>query len=509
MVSRERSLICRVRRHTTLSSGFCHIRFGVVQRKKGYTALARFAYQTNTYVNDGGRRADYGKYRGDHDGGLILLPHGASAEFADMGNFFMAASSRDVRVDAQCGRTADFALPREVPRELLRPVAAFALADFAAQGMAARLDIEYPVASDEDHNPHCHAWLAQRILEPDGFGQKRPEWDRLFWRDQARYARALVAGRLTLACALLGVAGYVDPRRNEERGLPQPENRIPSKFWRMYDRGVYVPGIEKLKDTRRQDKAAKVVGRSDVGEKPHSGTVTVRNAVSKRNPPSDEVRQARINFVVPLAEENGIEVRGSEENRPEIVLTTREGSLVVFDGEALSFGGIAGAARARLVVELARALDWPAIIVEADSQSTDEIIMAGVVLDVTAINTCASENALKLIKKRFGHLLADTVRPLDQLSVVDELLAAYVPSAKNEPVDTPSVWTQSSEPAPAPEMHEALKPLIEEESRWQYDVPWQDDPDDAAHAEFDDEAEPVSDPNFDDDEEPEPDPGDA
>nr|WP_283842028.1 MobA/MobL family protein [Bradyrhizobium sp. KB893862 SZCCT0404] len=491
-----------------MNSGSCHIRFGVVQKRKGYTALARFAYQTNGYVNDGGRRADYGKYRGDHDGGLILLPHGASEEFADLGNFIMAASARDVRSDAQCGRTIDFALPRELLRELLRPVAAFVLAQFAAEGMAARLDIEYPVASDGDYNPHCHAWVSQRGLEADGFGNKRPEWDRQFLRDKSRYARALIAGRLTLACALLGVAAYVDPRRNEERGRPQPEERVPTQFWRMRDRGVYVPGLEKLIDTRRENKPVKAGRRSELEFSDKLQSVTVRNAVSQRHPPSDEVRQSRINFVVPFAVEEGAEVRVTKEDKPEIVLTTRDGS-VVFDGAILSFEGVAGTARARLIVKLARALDWPAVIVEGNAQSTDQIITAGVILGVTAINTCASEDALKLINNQFGHLLADTVRPLDPLAVVDQLLAAYVPPAKVEPVDPSSVGPQSSEPASDPEMRETLEPSFDEESRWQDNVPWQDDPDELDHAEFDDEAEPETDPNFDYDEEPEPDPGDA
>lgn len=275
----------------------------------------------------------------------------------------------------------------------------------------------------------------------------------------------------------------------------------------MRDRGIYVPGIEKLVDTRRENKAVKAGRRSglEFSDKPQS--VTVRNAVSRRHPPSDEVRQSRINFVVPLAEEDGAEVRVTKEDKPEIVLTTRDGS-VVFDGEILGFDGVAGTERARLIVKLARALDWPAVIVEGDARSTDQIITAGVILGVTAINTCASEDALGLIKKRFGHLLADTVRPLDPLAVVDQLLAAYVPPAKVEPVDTSSAGPQSSEPAFDLEMRETLEPSFEE-SRWQDDVPWQDDPDELDHAELDDEAEPETDPNFDDDEKPEPDPGDA
>ncbi|MDH2399827.1 MobA/MobL family protein [Bradyrhizobium sp. SSUT18] len=496
-----------------MDSGFCHIKLGIVQQSKGYTALGRLSYQTNGYFNDGKRHADYGKYRGDHDGGLILLPHGASAEFADMANFFMAAAFREVRVDAQGGRTIDFALPREVPRELLRPVAAFVLAEFAAQGMAVQLDIEYPVASDEDYNPHCHAWLAQRILESDGFGKKRPEWDRQFLRDKARYARALIAGRLTLACALLGVAAYVDPRRNEQRGLPQPEDRIPAKFWRMYDRGVYVPGIEKLKDARQANKAAKVVRRRDAETSENLHSVSVRNAVSRRHPPSDEVRQAYINTVIPLAEENGVEVRGSNGSKPEIVLTTRAGS-VVFDGEILSFEGVAGTARAQLIVKLARTLDWPAVIVEGDAQSTDEIIVAGVVLGVTAINTCASEYALRLIKKNYGRLLSDTVRPLDPISVVDELLATYTQFAEVEPADASSVLPGGSEPAFDSERRETVEPSVTEveHGSQDFDDPWQDAPDEVADAVFEEEEEeeePESEPNFDDDEMLEPGPHDT
>jgi hypothetical protein len=309
---------------------------------------------------------------------------------------------------------------------------------------------------------------------------------------------------------MLGVAAYVDPRRNDARGLREPEERVPAKFWRMYDRGVYVPGIEKLKSVRQANKAAaKVAQRPDAETSENLHSVTVRNAVSRRHPPSDEVRQAHINIVVPLAAENGVEVRGSKGSKPEIVLTTRDGSVVVFDGEILSFEGIAGSARAQLVVKLARALDWPAIIVEGDSQSTDEIIMAGVVLGVTAINTCASENALSLIKRNFGHLLADAVRPLDPLSVVDELLATYAQFAEVEPADTSSVRPRSSVPAADFEMGEMTGPSVaEEEYEWRdIDGPWQDDPDEAVHAEFEDnEAEPESEPNFDDDEMPEPEP---
>jgi hypothetical protein len=155
---------------------------------------------------------------------------GASAEFADDCTFVVATGFRETRADAQAGRTVDFSLPRELPNELLLPVAAYAMAAFVEQGMAVRIDIECPPASDNAPNPHAHCYVAQRVLGPDGFGRKGREWNEQFLRNMGRHVRAVIAERVTRACAMLGVAAYVDPRTNEERGLPQPEERIPSKI---------------------------------------------------------------------------------------------------------------------------------------------------------------------------------------------------------------------------------------------------------------------------------------
>jgi hypothetical protein len=105
------------------------------------------------------------------------------------------------------------------------------------------------------------------------------------------------------------------------------------------------------------------------------------------------------------------------------VLTTRDG-LLSFDSETFVTEGKAGRAQAQLIVKLAEALDWPALLVKADSSSADEIIIAGVPLGLTAINMCASDTAIRLIQKNYGHLLADAIGPLDPCNVVDHLLKA-------------------------------------------------------------------------------------
>lgn len=402
-----------------MSSGHCHIHLGIVQQSQGNTALTRLAYQTCTYVNDGGRRENYAPYKGEHRGGVVLLPPGANAEFADECNFAMAVGFREKRRDAQAGRFVDFALPREIPERLLLPAAAFVMAPFAAQGMAARIDVERPRASDDDHNPHGHAYIAQRVLEDAGFGNKCRGWNRQFRRDSGRHVRAVIAARITWASALLGIGAFVDPRTNEERGLPPPEERVSHKSWRMNERLAYVAPIENLKAKRRERKLAEAVATKPITT---DGPVSIKSAVSSPHAMSDAQRNRRMNFVIQLAQEIGIEAGGSSGDRGEIELMTRDGSMI-FDGETFTIPDTAGLAQARLIIELAQALDWPALVVDGNSVSTDEIILAGAPVGMVPINTCAGDDVLLLIKEKFGHLLADGIRPLDPLSAVDSALA--------------------------------------------------------------------------------------
>ena len=111
-----------------------------------------------------------------------------------------------------------------------------------------QIDIEWPHASD-GKSMFMVTFVFQRALESDGFGLKVREWNWLFWRDRGRYIRSVIAGRITMACALIGVAAYVDPRRNDERGLNSREFRINPIYWRKHERGEFVP---ELKLSKRQ-----------------------------------------------------------------------------------------------------------------------------------------------------------------------------------------------------------------------------------------------------------------
>ncbi len=414
-----------------------HIQLGVVQLCNGNSALGRLAYQMCTSFNDRHRREDFTPFKDQHLGGLVLLPEGAPAEFADEGTFITAIASREKRVDAQAGRTLDVSLPRGVPKELLIPTAAFVVAPFVAQGMAIRLDVECPAASDGGTNPHAHAFLSQRTLEEDGFGKKYRPWNQLFLRNMGRHVRALVAGRVTLASALVGVGAYMDPRRNEIAGLPEPEVRVPQQQFRRHERGEFVASIENLKVARRHKKATEstlAAAEEKANEEPRSSVVA--NAVTRHRSMSIKQRRLNMNFVVQLASDAGAETFHSDED--EVTLSTRDGSTT-FDGEKFTSSGIIGPAQARLIVILAQAFDWPAMVVEGNAGSADELIIAGVPIGLTAINRCASPRAILLIRRKYGHLLADTIRPLDPLAVAMEVLeVADVVEAGNAEVRSES-----------------------------------------------------------------------
>ena len=397
--------------------GHCHIYSDVLQRSHGQSAIMQLGYQMCTYAADDRSHADYSRFAGEHLGGVILLPPGANPEFADDLNFIMVTCFREKRKDAQEGRVINFALPREVPNHLLLLVAAFVMAHFAEKGMAVRIDIECPPASDAGSNPHAHCYLSQRILEKDGLGLKGREWNAQFRSKKGRDYRAVIAARLTLACLLLGIAAIVDPRTNEERGLAEPEERYSKKLMRKADR-VYVAPIEELKASRREKKSIET---GFVSTLLASGTVKIESAVSNgastsnRAPTSNKKRVQRKIAALQVARESGI---GTRESRDEIELATDDGAIV-FDGETFTITNIASPSQAKLVVALAKKLGWPALVVEGDSKSTDEIFLAGVPKAMVPINMCTSDVALGLINNKFRHLFADAIAPLDPHSRVD------------------------------------------------------------------------------------------
>lgn len=399
--------------------GHCHIHFDVVSKRRGQSAADRMAYQACS-------RFDSQSEIGEHKGAIILLPRDAHRKFADETNFLMAAQIRDTRPNAQCGRILDFSLPRAVPEQLILPLAAFAMVPFAEKGMASRLDLECPSATDGRPHPHAHVWIAQRALEEGGFGLKVREWNGFFRRDQGRHVRALVAGRLTLGCALLGIDAYVDPRRNDERGLADPEPRLPDDLWKMRDRGEKVSQIEEIVEARakKDPQSEPAVQLQAVKDSPEAESLVIRNVVSAKKVTKAGARKSSDVVRSELAK-MGCKVNKREdiENRKE--RNSNSSCRGNFDGSSLKIQGSIDSKAVDEIIQLVRALGWPAMVIEGSGRSADAIIAAGVPFNLTAVNRAAGPEALKFINERYGAQLLDQIRPYDPSRIAEGVIRKY------------------------------------------------------------------------------------
>ena len=185
----------------------------------------------------------------------------------------------------------------------------------------------------------------------------------------------------------------------------------------MHDRMMTPPAaIENLKQRRKTASSSKAAVPVPKGEPEGSGIV-INSAVRQHTRESQ--RLERINLIMDQARHLGASVqRLTLPDCCEIHPSVASAGAIVFDGEAIRAEGKLRQDQAELIVQLASQLKWPALVVEGDTMSVDRIIVAGVAFRLTAVNRCASDDALSMVHERYGSLLHDEVRPLDPLSVV-------------------------------------------------------------------------------------------
>jgi hypothetical protein len=397
---------------------FFHCHAGVLQRSQLQSAFGWAAYSGSTKFNAGGRRADYGRSFGDHVKTFVLLPPDAPDDHVDPGEFLLCLTASETRVNAQEGRTLTVALPRDIPAELLPAVAAYMFVPFLNEGMAVYADIESTEASDASDNSHVHALIGQRKIGKSGFELKCRAWNRYFRKDNGRYFRAVVAGRLTLACSLLGLPICLEPRRNSERGLGDPEPRLRTTYWKRRQRGEQVNEVENLVRRRREKAAA--AGLADQPKRGKSKGLTLSNVVARHMD------------------------RGAHEAALVAIERYLAGQQITFErlGDGIRIGvgsddelfcspgrmtaaGIVPPAIAKLLVGCARVLDWPAVVADGDADCIDSFIIAGVQEELAVVNTAASDRALSLIRHKFGERLQQAVADYDRLGVAKASVRSY------------------------------------------------------------------------------------
>jgi hypothetical protein len=190
-------------------------------------------------------------------------------------------------------------------------------------------------------------------------------------------------------------------------------------MWRMRDSGRQVDAIQKL-NARRRAKAA-VKSENISLRKRSERCLFVTNAVS---PPSDRARRiAAMKVLGGWARARNIPV----ERAPSTYGLRLGSGKLTFDGNAFRVVFGAGPSEAALVIESARALEWPALVVDGDNTLTDLIVVAGASEGLAAINRSASPAAIALIAQRQFDDFRRQIAPYDPSGQVFASLEDSVP----------------------------------------------------------------------------------
>jgi hypothetical protein len=128
----------------------------------------------------------------------------------------------------------------------------------------------------------------------------------------------------------------------------------------------------------------------------------------------------------------------STENHSHLTPVRLNGTGVVFDGEAFHIAAEGRTQDAALIVSLARALEWPALVVEGDARLADMIIVAGAPEGLTAVDRAASPTAIALISKvQFG-MFHEQISRHDPRGVIAAALREFVPPMPSQAVSPPA-----------------------------------------------------------------------
>jgi ATP-dependent exoDNAse (exonuclease V) alpha subunit len=202
-----------------------HLHAKMIGRSSGRSAVAAAAYRSASELADErlGRSHDF-----TNKSGLIhseiMLPEGAPARLSNRASLWNEVERVEVRKDAQLAREVEFSIPREMSQE---------------EGIRLARDGGGPERALGHRTGRCGqaacAMLAARQVEPEGFGPKVRDWNRVEVLQEWRTRWAELANeRLTE----LGHDLRIDHRSHADQGIAlEPQNKIGPAGVRREDRG--------------------------------------------------------------------------------------------------------------------------------------------------------------------------------------------------------------------------------------------------------------------------------
>ena len=151
----------------------------MISRADGRNAVAAAAYRSGEELaNDrNGQSYDYTR-----KGGVlhteIIAPAHAPAWVYDREHLWNAVETSETRKNSQVAREVQLSLPHELTdAQRQELVTDFVRDNFVAQGMVADIAIHAPSRHGDDRNFHAHVLLTTRTMTPEGFTEKRRDWN--------------------------------------------------------------------------------------------------------------------------------------------------------------------------------------------------------------------------------------------------------------------------------------------------------------------------------------------
>ncbi|WP_246659686.1 MobA/MobL family protein [Methylosinus sporium] len=193
-----------------------HLHVKNISRGDGRSAVAAAAYRAGeTLPNELEERDSAFGGRRDVLHTEIRLPAGAPAWMADRARLWNAVEAAEKRKDSRLAKEIEFALPRELPRDLWLAVAREMGDAYTSRGYVVDIAIH---ADKLAENPHVHMMLSTRAITVDGFGGKLREADGLKFVTEARALWARIANT---ALGKIGAGVEIDARSYAARGVTQ------------------------------------------------------------------------------------------------------------------------------------------------------------------------------------------------------------------------------------------------------------------------------------------------
>ena len=148
--------------------------------QKTSSILRTAAYRSGGVLaeKDTGEVHDFSRKRGIEWTG-IEAPSNAPSWVYDRARLWNAVEDSETRINSRLAREAEITIPRELTQEQgLALVRRFVREQFVARGMVADIAIHRVKSKhDGEDQPHAHVLCTTRAIGPNGFGEKRREWN--------------------------------------------------------------------------------------------------------------------------------------------------------------------------------------------------------------------------------------------------------------------------------------------------------------------------------------------